>query len=149
MTYDDVYTMLTDQAGDICYDPRAKLAETERDGVWSAFTEIWFFFDLDYNGFIEAHDIRDSFATMDFWTNGKIDRDVVESVTDGFLLELCFETAIVDEVFYQEQESDSACYMNETNWISRKRRCNDDNFWNSRGNLLQRNHNNGLFDILD
>lgn len=66
--------MLTNSASDICYDPRGQMDMGERDGVWSAFSEIWFFYDTDYNGYIEAHDIRTAFASMDFWFNGQIDR---------------------------------------------------------------------------
>lgn len=60
MNYNDLFDMFTENASDICYDPRVS-GDAMRDGVWSAFSEIWFFYDTDYNGYIEAHDVRSAF----------------------------------------------------------------------------------------
>jgi hypothetical protein len=139
--------MLSENASEVCFDPRSSNTEVEeRDGIWSAFTAMWFFYDTDANGFIEAHDVRAAFAAMDFWSNGRIDRTSVESVTDGVALELCFEAAIASD----SEDSDSDCDIDEDDWISRKRRCGPEEttFWNSRGRNLQRGYG-GLFDVLD
>lgn len=149
MSYEDLFTMFSENAGEICFDPRQSQSDTvevERDGIWSAFTQMWFFYDTDSNGFIETHDVRAAFASMDFWSNGKIDKASVESVTDGFALELCFESAIASD----DEESDSDCEIDEDDWISRNRRCGpqETTFWNSRGRSLRRGEG-GLFEILD
>lgn len=145
LTYGDLYNMFVENAGDICYDPRHS-GEEEHDGVWSAFTETWFFFDTDANGFIEAHDVRNAFATMDFFANGQINKQAVESVTDGFALELCFESAIVSD----EEMDDSDCEWDEDDWVMRKRRCGPEEttFWNPRGRSLK-HESGGLFDLMD
>lgn len=107
---------------------------------------MWFFYDTDENGFIEAHDVRAAFSTMDFYANGRINREAIQTVTDGFALELCFEAAITSD----DEQSDSDCDIDEEAWISRKRRCGPEepSFWNSRGRNLRSNEG-GLFDILD
>jgi hypothetical protein len=67
--------MLSENAGDVCQDPRLIEPEIpERDGVWNAFNAMWFFYDTDSNGFVESHDIRTAFNTIDFWSSGKISR---------------------------------------------------------------------------
>lgn len=108
--------MLSENASEVCYDPRGSndQQDEERDGIWSAFTQMWFFYDTDANGFIEAHDVRAAFAAMDFFANGRINREAIQTVTDGFALELCFEAAIASD-----DESDSDCDVEEDNWISR------------------------------
>jgi hypothetical protein len=107
---------------------------------------MWFFYDTDANGFIEAHDVRAAFSAMDFWYNGRIDRESVESVTDGFALELCFEAAIDSD-----SEEDSDCEYDGDAWISRNRRCGPEEpvFFRPRGRSLRRAESGGLFDILD
>lgn len=62
---------------------------------------------------------------MDFWSNGQINRESVEAVTDGFALELCFEAAIISD---EEEDSDSECEWDENDWIMRKRRCSEEEF---------------------
>jgi hypothetical protein len=73
---------------------------------------MWFFYDTDSNGFVESHDIRVAFNSMDFYSNGLINRKAVESVTDGFGLELCFEAAISEDY-----SDDSDCETDEDAWI--------------------------------
>lgn len=72
---------------------------------------------------------------MDFWSNGQINRASVESVTDGYVLELCFEAAIVSD---EDDGTDSECEWDDDDWIMRKRRCAEHEFeyWNPRGRNL-------------
>jgi Ca2+-binding EF-hand superfamily protein len=81
--------LFEDNSAEICKDP----STIAHDGMVSAFSEIWFYFDRDQNGFIEAHDIRQTFAELDVRSERNIDKSVVQDATDGMFLSFCFESA--------------------------------------------------------
>lgn len=67
---DDIYAFLTDNAEDVCYDPRpnnflANIDPPIEDRNFKlAFTHIWFMFDTNRNGFIEPVDIRTNYFDL-------------------------------------------------------------------------------------
>jgi hypothetical protein len=67
---DDIYAFLTDNAAEVCYDPRPhdSLAVVdppiENKNLKLAFTHVWYFFDTDRNGLIEPIDIRTNYFAL-------------------------------------------------------------------------------------
>jgi hypothetical protein len=60
---------LTDNAADVCFDPRPTdlgnfEPPIEDKNFKLAFTHIWFFFDTNRNGFIEPVDIRTNYFDL-------------------------------------------------------------------------------------
>ena len=134
---DDIYAFLTDNAAEVCYDPRPhdSLVDPpiENKNFKLAFTHVWYFFDTDRNGLIEPIDIRTNYFNLKAESpSGEVDKTIFDGQFKKNLLELCFESAII-------YSGDDTCIFDKDQSVYRANRCNN----NEKGDLF------ALFDAND
>jgi hypothetical protein len=136
----DIHTLLTENAAEVCYDPRPQTIidpPIEYKNLKLAFSHVWNFFDVDRSGFIDRLDIRTNFFDLkDISPSGEVDKSIFDGRFKKNLLEFCFESAIVYDVW---RLGDSRCLYDKDKSIYRANRCGN----NEKGDLFALFDSNG------